>query len=59
MVLNPIFQREVPIHTEIPGVDNDKGTFQNAFDALITKMSLAEEEERIPFIMNHAESGGL
>lgn len=48
----PIFQREAPIHTEIPRVDNDKETSQNAFDALMTKMYLAGEEGRTPFIMN-------
>lgn len=50
----PIFQREAPIHTETPGLDNEKETFQNAFDALITKINLAEEDGKIPFIMNHA-----
>ena len=50
----PIFQSEAPIHTGNPGLDNGKETFQNAFNALITKISLIEEEGRIPFIMNHA-----
>ena len=52
MVVNPSSSVK-PQYTDIPGFDNNK-TSQNAFDALMTKINLAEEEERIPFIMNHA-----